>query len=395
MKKRLLFVIPSLDAGGAEKSLVNLLNTIDLNRYEVDLFTFKEKGFFDDLVPTTVNRISLPKNLIKFQKGLFRSVISFLFSFQLQLALYRIRYAINIFTIKNTGITEQQNWKYLQKAIGKLPNQYDAAIGFLEKSSIYCVVDCVVSNKKIGFIHTNYSKLEINQSFDFLFFKKLSCIFTISEECVASLKGHFKELDRKIILMYNIVSTKLILEMSNSNVLKIDDKEVLNLLTIARLSIEKNIELNIEIAKLLKEKGLKFKWYIIGEGSLKELLEQKIDEYKLQNNFQFLGLISNPYPYIQNADIYLQLSLYEGKSIAIDEAKILQKPIIVTNFSTAKDQIEHNVSGIICDFNAEEIATEILKLKNNTNKREELKFNLAQQNLSTEAEIEKLYQAIE
>lgn len=395
MKKKLLFVIPSLDAGGAEKSLVNLLNTIDLKRYEVDLFTFKEKGFFDDLVPTTVNRISLPKNLIKFQKGLFRSVISFLFSFQLQLALYRIRYAINIFTIKNTGITEQQNWKYLQKAIGKLPNQYDAAIGFLEKSSIYCVVDCVVSNKKIGFIHTNYSKLEINQSFDFLFFKKLSCIFTISEECVASLKGHFKELDRKIILMYNIVSTKLILEMSNSNVLKIDDKEVLNLLTIARLSIEKNIELNIEIAKLLKEKGLKFKWYIIGEGSLKELLEQKIDEYKLQNNFQFLGLISNPYPYIQNADIYLQLSLYEGKSIAIDEAKILQKPIIVTNFSTAKDQIEHNVSGIICDFNAEEIATEILKLKNNTNKREELKFNLAQQNLSTEAEIEKLYQAIE
>jgi glycosyltransferase involved in cell wall biosynthesis len=133
---------------------------------------------------------------------------------------------------------------------------------------------------------------------------------------------------------------------------------------------------------------------VIGEGSERSSLEAKIKDYKLEDYFQLIGLHQNPYPFIKAAKLYVQPSRYEGKSMAIEEAKILKKPIIVTNYLTAKDQIEPNVTGIIAEINAESIADAIEKLLSNEALQMKLMQNLSIQNFGTEDEMIKLYHLI-
>src|SRR5690606_23534715 len=120
-------------------------------------------------------------------------------------------------------------------------------------------------------------------------------------------------------------------------------------------------DLAIEAAKILKDRGVKFQWSIIGEGPERDRLQALITQYELDDYVYLPGLKDNPYPYIRQASLLVQPSRYEGKSLVIDEAKILAKPIILTNFTTAKDQIKHNVNGMIVDMTAEAIAEGIMK----------------------------------
>lgn len=394
MKKKIVFVIPSLDAGGAEKSLVNLLVTLDYSKYDVDLITFKQNGFFDKLVPEAVSRISLNKEFYTFQLPLVQSLVQFLLQLRIQLFFYRILFALNNGYVKNKGIAEQKNWKYFGKAINVLPKKYDAAIGFLEKSSNYFVVDKIKSKNKIGFIHNDYTQLKLDARFDSLYFQKLDAIVTVSESCLLSLETTFKQFKAKMSFMYNIVSKNLIEKQAREQI----EEELINVplfLTIGRLHEQKGYSIAIKTAVFLKKLNFKFKWCIIGEGALRQELEDSIKQHNLDGVVVLLGKKSNPYPYIKKADLYIQTSLYEGKSIAIDEAKILCKPIIVTDFNTAKDQIEHEVTGIIASFEPQEIAQEIINLTQNKKLQQELINNLSKINLSTESEIEKLYNIIE
>lgn len=143
MKKKILFVIPSLDAGGAEKSLINLLSTIDQTRFSVDLFLFFDKGLFLSQVPEFVN--ILPKNpeLEIFQRPLISSVLGFLRKGRLSSAIQRIQFFWTYKKIKNASLAEQYSWKYIQGSFGKINTEYDAAIGFLEKSSIYIALSLI------------------------------------------------------------------------------------------------------------------------------------------------------------------------------------------------------------------------------------------------------------
>jgi glycosyltransferase involved in cell wall biosynthesis len=150
----------------------------------------------------------------------------------------------------------------------------------------------------------------------------------------------------------------------------------------------------VKAFKHLVEKGYKIKWYIIGEGEERPKLKRLIKNYNLEDHLNLLGLKSNPYPFIKQADIYVQTSRFEGKAIAIDEAKILQKPIVVTNYNTAKDQIADGINGLIVDMNPEGIALGIEKLIMNLELRNELVRNLSKESLGTENQIEKLYKII-
>lgn len=392
MKKKILFVIPSLEAGGGEKSLVNLLHTIDFDKFQVDLVLLNKSGIFLKLVPNEVTIISLNNDYLTFTKSIFSSVIDFIKQGKITLAIFRILFTINNSLIKNLGKAEQKGWKYLSKSIAVLPTQYDAAIGFLEKSSIYFIVDCVKANKKIGFIHNDYNKLDLDASFDAKYFENLSTIATVSEECASVLKDVFPNQSHKVEVIYNIVSTSIITKLAEEKI-EINQSEPI-LLSIGRLHPQKGFDFAIDAAQILKQKNVAFKWLVIGEGAERVSIEKSIEEKGLKDNFILLGLKENPYPYLKLATLYVQPSRYEGKSIAIDEAKILQKPILVTNFSTAKDQIIHNQNGLIVSMDAISIANGIQLLLDDENLKNQLISNLKNENLGTESEINKLYNTI-
>jgi glycosyltransferase involved in cell wall biosynthesis len=393
MKKNILFIIPSLSAGGGEKSLVNLLAQINYNQFNVDLFLLNHEGIFMDYLPSQVRVLSLPENYKLFSKPLKDSIKGLIKAGKPNLALNRILFSLEIRRTKDISKREQYTWKYLSKSLDSIDKKYDVAIGFLEKTSTYFCVDKVNAQRKIGWVHIDYDKLGMDPAFDSPYFEALTSIVTVSEECANIFVKRFPAQKDKVKVIYNVVSPTAIHEMANQTVeSRLDKKDnEINLLTIGRLHYQKGLELAIDACKVLVEKGYNIKWYVIGEGDEREKLTALINNNGVSNHFFLLGLKANPYPYVKQADIYVQPSRFEGKSIALDEAKILQKPIVITNFSTATDQITHGVDGMIVDMDPISVADGIQNLILNEENRRILRDNLKKLKLGTEAEIEKLY----
>ncbi|MFL0489392.1 glycosyltransferase [Bacillus sp. AFS054943] len=394
MKKNLLFIMPSLSAGGGEKSLINLLSNIDYNLYNVDLFLFHHEGLFMEFVPKEVSILTIPERYRIFTLPLFQSIKELVIKKEILLAYNRTVFSIKNLIIENISRKEQYNWKHISNSFNILEKQYDVAIGFLEKTSTYFCVDKVKAHKKIGWVHIDYNELGMDPNFDALYFRKLDNIVTVSEKCANILISLFPNKKDEIRVIHNIVSPTTIRKMVNiekNDVYNREDNKFI-ILSIGRLHYQKGFERAIESCKELIDKGYKVEWNIIGEGEERAKLERLIKVKRLERNVKLLGLKSNPYPYIKQADIYVQTSRFEGKSIAIDEAKILNKPILVTDFSTAKDQIENGINGLIVGGNSKNITEGIEKLIQDIELKDKLVNTLSQEKLGTEEEIYKLYE---
>ncbi|MEK3881790.1 glycosyltransferase [Paenibacillus sp. PL2-23] len=396
MRKNLLFVMPSLSAGGGERSLINLLSHIDYEKYNVDLFLFSHRGLFYELLPQQVNVLPLPPHYVMFSNLLPVSIGSFIAEGKPVLALNRLLYAISNRSYQNVARSEQASWRYLAPSIDPIPETYDVAIGYLEKTSIYFCIDKVTAKKKIGWVHTDYDKMGMDPEYDRKYFQQLDHIVTVSDECANVLKVRFPEQTSKVQIIHNIVSPFLIREMASLEKHDIYNRKTdeIMILSIGRLHSDKNFELAISACKELVDRGFKVQWHIIGEGEDRDKLQKQINELEINHCFHLLGLKSNPYPYLQQADIYVQTSRFEGKSIAIDEAKILNKPIVITNFSTAQDHIADGIEGIIANMTPSEVAGAIGKIIENHQLRERFREHLSTMEFGTESEINKLYQLI-
>ncbi|WP_307206499.1 glycosyltransferase [Paenibacillus harenae] len=397
MKKNLLFVMPSLSSGGGERSLITLLSQIDYDSYDVDLYLLKHEGLFMDLIPKEVNVLPLPEQYHLFMLPMLSSIQRLVFKGKLPLAYNRMMFSLKNRYAQNESIREQYNWRYLARFLEPIAKQYDTAIGFLEKTSTYFCVEKVKADKKIGWIHIDYDKLGMDPNFDKHYFDQLDYIVTVSEECSSILKKRFPEQVHKINVIHNIVSPSMIERMAEKEQDDLFGRkgEEVVILSIGRLHHQKAFELAIEACSKLVDRGYKIQWNIIGDGDEKQRLTALIQSHGLTEYFRLLGLKSNPYPYIKQADIYVQTSKFEGKSIAIDEAKILNKPIVITRFSTAKDQINDGVDGLIVDMDGQSIAAGIERLIKDIELRNKMVDELSQVDLGTEDEIHKLYSLIE
>lgn len=390
MKKRVLFVMNNLHCGGAEKALISLLDTMDYSKYDVDLLLMKHEGLFLSKIPSKVNLLEEPVEYKYFDMSIKTALLDCLKKGRLDIAISRLLAGVIIRTEKNRVRCEQRVWTHISKSLKNITKKYDIAVGYLEKTPIYFCVDKVDADKKIGFIHNDYDKLGMDSLLDQPYFERLENLVTVSEECGNILRNRFPMYNDKVKVMYNIVSpatiNKLSLEQGSMG-----DADI-KIVSVGRLNKQKNFELAIETCKLLVQNGYLIKWYIIGEGEEREKLERMIDENNLRETFVLMGIKENPYPYIKEADIYVQPSRFEGKSIAIDEAKILHKPIVVTNFSTAKDQITDHENGLVVDMNSEALYEGIASLINNAALRKQFSVRLSNELLGTESEINKLYE---
>jgi glycosyltransferase involved in cell wall biosynthesis len=394
MKKKLLFVIPNLNIGGAEKSLVNLLNEIDYQKFAVDVLLIRAgEGVLLKQIPTQVNVLKLEKKYQVFERTSKFPESYFLFRGRFDLVIARILCRFTLAFQKNIGKAEQYAWKFTRLFHSKLKGEYDVAIAFLEKSSFYFISEFVSAKRKVGFIHSDYAKLDLDANFDLNYFKKMDGIAAVSAECVASLKTYFPSIQDKFQLIPNIVPIALINELAKEPIELITGKPML--VSVGRLYEIKGFDMAIEAAALLVKNNADFVWYIIGDGPEKQKLEQQITQHKLKDKVILLGMKENPYPYILKADIVLQTSRYEGKSLVLDEAKLMYKPIIATNFSTVSDQIENGRTGIIVEMNPESIAKGIENLLQNQELRNTLSKNLSNEIYDAKETMKAFYKFIE
>lgn len=387
MKLNILLHIGGLGAGGAEKSLVSFLNTLPKGRYNVDLMLLNNGGLFRNLIPEYINIIEppFPYNCLGISPTNWKFYIK-------HNPKYLIKKIYSLFRLKRQANLPvgQALWPVWKSSIKMCPKKYDVAMSYIEGLPNYFVIDKVEAKKKILWIHNEYTKLGYDKKFDREYFEKADAVVTISELCRNDLVNNFPELKNKFHILENITNPILIKKMAEEEVndpVFDNKKELLKLLSIGRLYPQKNYPLAIAAAKIIKEKGINFKWYIIGEGMLREEIEKQINTFSLQDNIALLGLRSNPYPYIKQCDIIVQSSLFEGKSIAIDEAKILCKPIVATNYPTVYDVISDEKNGLIAEMTPESLAEKIITLYNDRNLREGLSNNLKEEAIDNTSEI--------
>ena len=388
--KRILFVMASMNRGGAERSLINLLELMDKKRYAIDLLVFNSGGKLMEQVPEGVH-ILKPDRAITCLSTSSKAELGQ--SLSIKSILFRVMYILKKNKRAKQYIQNQEKWKYaFQPALKPMKTEYDIAVAYMHSLPSYYVIDKVNAKRKILWVHNDYSRLVEGMDFDRPYFEKADKVVTISEQCVRELEKAFPDLSDKFTCIYNLNPENKIREKALAFYPEeYKDCKGLKLISIGRLNYQKGFDYAVDAAKILREKNIDFSWFIIGSGELRQSLEDQIRLLGVEKEVHLLGERENPYPYIQNADIVVQTSRFEGKSIVLDEAKILHKPIITTDYVSVQDQIEDGKSGMIVPIDSNSIADGILLLLENPVLREKLVNELKTMPDCTDKEIKKYY----
>lgn len=384
LKPKILFIISNLESGGVSKSMSTLLTVIDKTKYDLSVLIVNPTGVFMSMLPSDITVLHDAKTALffsKFPNNLFGLVAKG------HLFAAVLRFVAAFLMIFNKGIGA----RLLSKGIVSLPETYDLAVDFNGQQQLYYLVDRVRATVKVSFFHNDYSKWDYYYAMDRKYYPKVDKIYTVSDTCVAALKKYFPIQSSKIGLFENISSLELINELA---LFPIEEMGVHSIVTVGHLTERKGTRLALDVAEILKNNGFEFRWYFVGQDSKDFDYIEIVQSKGLEAYIHFVGVTPNPYPYVKNADIMVHLASFEGKSIALDEAKLLAKPIVVTNFSTVNDQFEHDYNATITSFEAATIAQDVTELLTNTNLRTKYKQNLEHDRKSNQTELEKLYQLL-
>lgn len=372
--------------GGVEKSLIGLLNAFDYDKYEVDLFLYSHRGELFPQINHNVHVYPLNKDC-----DLLREPITVAIR-QKRFYLAGIR-LWNKFYCKikkcNSRLTES-NIRALTRRMKPLEKHYSLALGFFGPHDF--LINKVDSDIKVGWIHTDYSKVEYDIEYTKWFWQKLDYIAAVSDTCGKVFAKLLPSIAEKVITIENITDTDYIIEQAGK-VCPDEFKtqpEAFNICSVGRFCEAKAFDLVPEICKILIEKGYNIRWFLIGYGPDREKIDQAIKETKMDDHIIILGKKENPYPYIKFCDIYAQPSRYEGKAVTVTEAQILNKPVLITRYETATSQVKEGVDGYICEMGVEGVAKGLKDLIDHEEIRNRLIENTKKQKYGNIQEIEKI-----
>ena len=386
--KKVLFLCSSYRSGGAERGFVSLLNALPLDKMEAHVMVIEEEGLFKEQLPENIIVKHAPKNLVvagaRIKSSYFWKYASISSTLKKVTSIVKGKFVIK----KEKISSEQYFWREFKNIIPENEEMYDAVISFMAGICNYYAIDKVNAKKKFLWVHSDYNKMLSNAKYDELYFTAADKVATISSICVDALTQNFPALKEKFILVENVSPASLIIKKSKEKVDEIQPGKYDYIISsVGRLHEVKGYDMAVEAARIMKDRGLNFCWNIIGEGEQRPALEKKIKEYGLEDNFKLLGLRANPYPYVANSTIFVMTSRYEGKSIALDEAKILCKPIMSTIYPSVYDNIQNGVDGVLAEQNPVDIANAIESLCKNKELRQEITSYLTAHPASNETKV--------
>lgn len=389
MKKQILFVINSLGIGGAEKSLTSLLNLMDFDRYDVDLLMFNPGGMFLKLLPGEVNILPQPAYLRWCAEG----------GLNLRYMLTRFKVSIGIRSNPQCGGNPlhdaQKYWKFAADAFDSLEKQYDTAIAWGQGNPTHFVARKVQARRKVAVINADFEAVGHNREFDRAYYAQYDHIASVSDLLYDKMRQVYPEMQDKMTVLYDIRNQKLMEQMAQAEVPYKKQDGTTIFVTVGRMVQPKGCDLAVEAAEVLRQRGLSFRWYLVGDGPERSTIEKLIDDYNLREYVICVGAKENPYPYIRNADIYVQTSRFEGFCLTLSEARALCVPPVSTDFDVVHDQLRHEENGLIAKMTPGSIADNVQRLMEDKALYQRIKDNLAINPVGNEDEIEKLYGMIE
>ena len=373
--KKVLFLIDSLTCGGAEKSLISLLPLLDYSKVQVDLMMVHRGGVFEQYVPREVNVIDFPQS-----DGILFRLCQLYFSLLLRL--------------RKSCHGAELRWKAMHSVYQGIEKEYDVAVAYQQGFPTYYIAQKVKAKRKYAWINVDIAKAGYQKGYNKIFYDKFDKIVPVSDTLCSMLKNtHFVDVN-KLFTVYDILNVDLIRKMSLERVDGFK-KQGVTIVTTGRLAPPKNHILAVETAVLLKKRGLSFVWYFVGEGSERVNIENLIKQYSLQDEIKMVGMTPNPYPYMAMADVYVQTSSFEGFGLTLNEARILHRPVVTTNFPVAFDQIKEGENGLIAEMTPESLAEKIMMILNDVSLRDRLVEGTKKEvNKTAQTEPEKVMQLL-
>ncbi len=394
--KKILFVINTMGRAGAEMALLELLRVLKQKDVELSLFVLTGQGEMIEKLPEGVtlrneNYHNVSVLSPEGKKILAKSSLKALLKRGnfIRLFPYMIKNLLPMLKQRKI-LPDKLLWRCFSDAAPRFEEEYDLAVAYIEGGSTYYVVDHVKAKKKVAFFHVDYHMAGYTRSLDKECYLKYDAVFPISNEVKESFLQTYPECEGITQVFHNLINKDRILEMSKHEGGFTDDYDGVRILTVGRLTAQKDFAQSIEAMKLLKEQGVKARWYILGEGEQREALERLIDKMGLQEDFLLPGVVDNPYPYMLQADIYVHATRFEGKSIAIQEAQVLGCPILVSNCSGNREQVIQGVDGLICELTPQDICNGVLELLSDIEKAKAYGKEASQRHMGSHKELEKL-----
>lgn len=329
--KKILFLIYNLDGGGAEKVLLKILEKIDKNKFRIDLFLIKKEGVYLKEFETKFKDITIRTPYDNLSKNKLLNWIQ-----------YKLKYKKVRKSLKNPEIFKEF-----------IKEKYDTQIAFLEgMSSIYLSkTEC---KNKIAWVHVDLEKhrtMPIDKEREI--YKNYNKIICVSNQAKNSFDKLYPEYSNKSTVIYNPIDRDEIIKKSEEKIEKFKDENEVTFIAIGRLNEEKGFDILLKTHKLLKDENLENNIVILGEGPERKNLEKYILENDLEKSVKLLGFKENPYPYLKQSDVYILSSRYEGYSLTIAEALVLNKAIISTKCAGPIELLENGKYGLMC--NSEDI----------------------------------------
>ena len=351
--KKILFCVYGLGIGGIEKCLVNLVNALPVDRYDVDILLMNPEYDFRDQLRRPVRFLpmfdyvaNVHDTLPEIQKrgGILKNPGLFLrwVHFRLELKFGK------------------KPWRWFRK----LPEYYDAAVAYSQNDlSAYYVIDKVKADRKVFWYHNGaYERSDWQYERDRIYYPRFDYAVAVSTDCAKVLQERFAFAPGQLIVLRNICDAQTIRHRAEAFVPESFRIGPIHITTVGRMTVEKGAPLAVEACRMLREQDFDIYWHWVGDGNQSDAIRQNIEKNGLREHFILEGNQENPYPYIQNADIYVQPSHYEAYSTTVTEARVLGRPIVTTDVGGMRDQLTDGENGLIVPIDAGAIAEAVKRL---------------------------------
>lgn len=361
-KKNILFVINNLNVGGVEKSLLALLNALPPERYNITVGVISLRGDLQKSFPPHIRVVEIPvlsKNIDKIS-GKFSAIIKCLRAgnlkdaFLIPMLYLKSKIAKTLIPLYSHYVTPESD---------DMP-AFDVAVAYQGPNELidYYISHIIRAEKKIGWIHFDIEKSFIRKATVERCYKQFDKIMLVSNDARRHFNRMFPRFADRTEVMLNIINAEDCLRLAQQTDGLPYKENLMNICTVGRLSSQKAQDISLQVAAILKEEGLDFHWYFIGNGPRFDEYSRMARQMCLDNYVSFLGNQLNPYKFMAHCDVYVQNSRYEGYCIAIGEAKLFGVPIVATDFVGAREQLADVPNAIIVDeLTPKKIADTILR----------------------------------
>lgn len=395
MKKKIIILHFNMELGGAESSLLGLLDTIDYDWYDVDLFLYAHEGALMPLINKRVNILPEVRAYRQLTLSIKQNFAAGFWGIGFARCFARIQSALSKEPLHNAHNYKQYFHKLCIPFLPSIPGEYDLAISFNDPH--YIIGKKVNAKVKMSWFHTDASRMDFCYDIEKEMWGMSDYVVNVSLECKEAFDKKHSYLTDHSIVIENILSKSFVAKRSNAFAVddEMPDDGSMKLLSIGRFCNQKNFDNIPDICRRILEAGLDIKWYLIGYGGDEALIRQRIAEAGMENRVIILGKKENPYPYIKACDLYVQPSRYEGKAVTVREAQMLCKPVVITRYATSASQLEDGVDGVIVPMDNEGCAEGITAVIRDEKLRQRLIENIKARDYTSAGEIKKIYRVME